>query len=137
VIDFRLSAEELAPTLLGALLSAGGVSVRITEVEAYAASDDPAAHAWGGERPHTRDLFAVPGTLYLYRSYGIHLCANVTCGEPGRGSAVLFRAGRVVAGFDQARARRGAVAEVALARGPGNLGQALSLIHISEPTRPY
>lgn len=125
MIDFSLPAAELAPLLLGSLLAHAGVSVVITEVEAYAGTDDPAAHAWGGPRPHTRDLFAAPGTLYLYRSYGIHLCGNVTCGEPGGGSAVLFRSGRVVAGVDEARVRRGGVADVALARGPGNLGQAL------------
>ncbi len=125
MIDFSLPAVELAPLLLGSLLTHAGVSVAITEVEAYAGTDDPAAHAWGGLRPHTRDLFAAPGTLYLYRSYGIHVCANVTCGEPGGGSAVLFRSGRVVAGVDEARARRRGVPELALARGPGNLGQAL------------
>lgn len=125
MIDLSLPAPELAPLLLGAVLSNGEVSLMLTEVEAYAGGDDRAAHAWGGPRPHTRDLFAEPGTLYLYRSYGIHVCANVTCGAPGRGSAVLFRAGRVVAGLAEARARRGAVAENALARGPGNLGQAL------------
>ncbi|MCE1175030.1 MAG: DNA-3-methyladenine glycosylase [Propionibacteriales bacterium] len=125
MIDFSLPADKLAPLLLGSVLTHAGVSVAITEVEAYAGIDDPAAHAWGGPRPHTRDLFAAPGTLYLYRSYGIHLCGNVTCGEPGGGSAVLFRSGRVVAGMVEARARRGGVAEVALARGPGNLGQTM------------
>jgi DNA-3-methyladenine glycosylase len=135
VIEWSLPAVELAPTLLGCLLTKGEVSVQLTEVEAYAGADDPAAHAWGGPRPHTRDLFARPGTLYLYRSYGIHVCANVTCGVPGGGSAVLFRAGRVVAGLDRARARRGASAEVGLARGPGNLGQVLGWV-LTDSGRP-
>jgi DNA-3-methyladenine glycosylase len=135
VIDLSLPAPQVAPGLLGALLTSGGVTVMITEVEAYAGSEDPAAHAWGGPRPHTRDLFAEPGTLYLYRSYGVHVCANVTCGGPVRGSAVLFRAGRVVDGLAQARVRRGAVPEVALARGPGNLGQALGWV-LADSGRP-
>lgn len=123
--DLTLAAVELAPLLIGALASDGGVTVLLTEVEAYAGSDDPAAHAWPGPRPRTRDLFGPPGTLYCYLSHGLHICGNVVCGPPGGGSAVLLRAGRVVAGFERARERRPGVADAALARGPGNLGRAL------------
>ena len=38
---------------------------------------------------------------------------------------MLLRAGRVVAGLDIVRERRPGVADVALARGPGNFGRAL------------
>ncbi|WP_435826216.1 DNA-3-methyladenine glycosylase, partial [Micromonospora carbonacea] len=31
--------------------------------------------------------------LYLYRIYGLHTCANVTCGPAGEPAAVLLRAG--------------------------------------------
>lgn len=109
--------------LVGALLTDGEVTVRLTEVEAYAATDDPAAHAWPGPRPHTRDLFAEPGTLYCYRSHGVHICGNITCGPAG--SAILFRAGVVLAGDDLVRERRGGIASAAWARGPGNLGKAM------------
>lgn len=123
--DLDLPAEELAPLLVGALLSDGGITVRLTEVEAYAGAGDPAAHAWAGPRPRTRDLFAGPGTLYCYLSHGLHICGNVVCGVAGGGSAVLLRAGRVEDGLELARSRRPGVADVALARGPGNLGRAL------------
>ena len=128
VFDFSLRAQELAPLLVGALLSDGGVTVQLSEVEAYAGRNDPAAHAWGGPRPHTLDLFGEPGTLYCYRSHGLHLCGNVVCEVAGGGSAVLFRAGRVLAGLELAMARRGPVAEVALARGPGNLGRVMGWV---------
>ena len=125
MLDLTLPAIDLAPLLVGALLTDGGVTVQLTEVEAYAGADDPAAHAFIGPRPRTRDLFGPPGTLYCYLSHGLHTCGNVVCGADGGGSAVLLRAGRVVAGLDIVRARRPGVADAALARGPGNFGRAL------------
>ena len=125
MLDLTLPAVDLAPLLVGALLIDGGVTVRLTEVEAYAGTDDPAAHAFIGPRPHTHDLFGPPGTLYCYRSHGLHTCGNVVCGTDGGGSAVLLRAGRVVAGLDIVRQRRPGVPDRALARGPGNFGRAL------------
>jgi DNA-3-methyladenine glycosylase len=123
VYDLTLSSVELAPLLVGALVRNGDVTVQLTEVEAYAGADDRAAHAWRGPRPHTMDLFGEPGTLYCYLSHGLHVCGNLVCGTGGGGSAILLRAGRVVAGLEAARARRPGVADVALARGPGNLGR--------------
>ncbi len=123
--DLTLSAVELAPLLVGALLSDHGVTVQLTEVEAYAGADDPAAHAFRGPRPRTLDLFGPPGTLYCYLSHGLHTCGNVVCGSTGGGSAILLRAGRVVAGLELARQRRPGVPDVALARGPGNFGRAM------------
>lgn len=125
MLDLSLRAADLAPLLIGALLTDRGVTLQLTEVEAYAGADDPAAHAFRGPRPRTRDLFGPPGTLYCYLSHGLHICGNVVCGARGGGSAVLLRAGRVVDGLDLARSRRPAIADVALARGPGNLGRAL------------
>jgi len=126
-VDLAQDALQLAPALLGARLRVGAVTLRLTEVEAYSGVDDPAAHAFRGWRPHTRHLFEPPGTLYCYRSYGIHICANVVCGPEGSGSAVLIRAGEVVGGLDVARSRRPGVPDVRLARGPGCVGQVLAL----------
>ncbi len=126
-MDFSVGSLELARALLGARLRAGGVTVRLTEVEAYGGTTDPAAHAFRGWRRHVRHLFEAPGTLYVYRSHGLHFCANLVSGPVGSGSAVLLRAGQVVAGLELARERRGGVPDVRLARGPGCLGQALAL----------
>jgi DNA-3-methyladenine glycosylase len=125
VFDLTMDAAELAPLLIGASVSDGGVTLRLTEVEAYAGAEDPAAHAYPGPRPRTRDLFGPPGTLYCYLSHGLHICGNLVCGTSGGGSAVLLRAGRVIAGVERARSRRPGVPDVALARGPGNLGRAM------------
>lgn len=125
VIDLTADAVVVAPRLLGCLLHGHDVVLRITEVEAYAGSGDLAAHAAIGPRPHTAALFAGPGTLYCYLSHGIHICGNIVCGRLGHGSAVLLRAGEVVAGLEVARQRRPGVADEALARGPGNLGRVM------------
>jgi DNA-3-methyladenine glycosylase len=125
MLDLSLPSDVLAPLLVGALLRDGEVTLRVTEVEAYGGTEDPAAHAWRGPRPHTLDLFGEPGTLYCYRSHGLHTCGNIVCGTTGGGSAILFRAGRVLAGAEVVRSRRGEVPDRRLASGPGNLGSAM------------
>lgn len=125
MLDLSLPSADLAPLLIGARVSNGPVTIELTEVEAYAGAEDPAAHAYIGPRPRTRDLFGPPGTLYCYLSHGLHICGNLVCGTTGEGSAVLLRSGRVVAGLDEARRRRPGTADIALARGPGNLGRAI------------
>lgn len=122
------SALEVAPLLLGAHITANGVTIRLTEVEAYLGELDPASHAWRGPTPRTASMFGPPGHLYVYRSHGIHRCANVVCSPSGEASAVLLRAGEVVAGLETARMRRPAAhSDRDLARGPGRLGAALAL----------
>ncbi|MFD9974921.1 DNA-3-methyladenine glycosylase [Streptomyces sp. NPDC059017] len=125
-------AEEVAPKLLGSVLTCktpeGTVSIAITETEAYSGAADPASHAYRGRTPRNAVMFGPAGHLYVYRSHGLHWCANVVTGTDGTASAVLIRAGRVVAGEDLARKRRGERVESArLARGPGNLCQALGI----------
>ena len=120
-------ALEVAPLLLGAHLTANGVTVRLTEVEAYEGADDPASHAFRGRTPRNAVMFGPAGSLYVYFTYGMHYCANVVCGPDGESSAVLLRAGEVVDGFEEARARRGFRPDHDLARGPAKLCQALGL----------
>lgn len=117
----------LAPTLLGAHLVVGPVTLRLTEVEAYRGSEDPGSHGFRGMTPRTEVMFGPPGHLYVYRSYGIHWCANIVCGTKGECAAVLLRAGEVVAGQDLALARRPGVSTRDLARGPGRLTTALGI----------
>ncbi|MBI5162068.1 MAG: DNA-3-methyladenine glycosylase [Micrococcales bacterium] len=120
---------EVAPLLLGAVLHGRGVAVRLTEVEAYLGTgEDPGSHAHRGPTPRTRVMFGPPGRLYVYLSYGMHLCCNVVCSPRGTASAVLLRAGAVVEGLELARARRRtSTTDADLARGPGRLTTALGL----------
>ena len=131
--DLSARALDVAPLLLGARLGvtgpAGRVVLEVTEVEAYEGAQDPASHAFRGPTTRTAPMFAAGGGIYVYRSYGIHLCVNVVCGVAGVASAVLVRSGRVVEGGDLARARRPtARRDRDLARGPGNVGTALEVM---------
>jgi DNA-3-methyladenine glycosylase len=109
------------------ILTAGEVSVRLTEVEAYDGANDPASHAYRGRTKRNAVMFGPPGHLYVYFTYGMHFAANVVCGPEGTASGILLRAGEVVAGVGLARCRRGRSSDRDLARGPGRLAQALGL----------
>ncbi|HET6211517.1 MAG TPA: DNA-3-methyladenine glycosylase [Micromonosporaceae bacterium] len=121
--------DAAARGLLGCTVSAGGVTVRLTEVEAYTgAGTDPASHAHRGRTPRNEVMFGPPGHAYVYFIFGMHWCVNLVCGEVGRADAVLLRAGTVTAGVEVARLRRpGVRADRELARGPGRLALALGV----------
>ena len=124
---------DVAPRVLGALMHCRGVTVRLTEVEAYRGEGDPGSHAFRGETPRTRPMFAGGGHVYAYFTYGMHTCVNLVCGPAGRAGALLLRAGEVVEGADVAlERRRGGRPERSiphrdLARGPARLAQALGV----------
>ena len=124
-------STEVAPDLLGCVLehetTDGLVAVELTEVEAYAGRSDPASHAYRGKTARNAVMFGPPGHAYVYFTYGMHFCVNMVCsGEEGSASAVLLRAGAIVAGEDLARARRtrGPVPEGAVSEGPVSRGRA-------------
>jgi DNA-3-methyladenine glycosylase len=119
--------QEVAPTLLGAVLRAGDVAVRLTEVEAYAGESDPGSHAFRGRTPRTEVMFGPAGFAYVYFTYGMHWCINVVTGPDGVASAVLLRAGEVVDGLGLARERRPGVPDRELCRGPARLTKALAV----------
>jgi DNA-3-methyladenine glycosylase len=135
---------EVAPDLLGCVLehetAEGLVAVALTEVEAYAGAADPASHAYRGRTARNAVMFGPSGFAYVYFTYGMHFCVNVVCMPAGTASAVLLRAGKVIAGEELARRRRAARARGSrddrpapagpsrdLARGPARLCQALGI----------
>jgi DNA-3-methyladenine glycosylase len=125
-----------ARTLLGWELSANGVRVRLTEVEAYAGTgEDPASHAHRGRTPRNAVMFGPAGVAYVYFIFGVHWCLNIVCGRESEAAAVLLRAGEVVDGVELARERRGtAVKERDLARGPARLVVALGVTRADNGT---
>jgi DNA-3-methyladenine glycosylase len=125
----------------------GTVAVRLTEVEAYDGPTDPGSHAYRGQTARNAVMFGPSGHLYVYFTYGMHFCMNISAGPDGQPSAVLLRAGEVIEGAELARARRGnmvgrsqaslnglrsgsgerAIADRDLARGPARLCVALGV----------
>jgi len=123
---FARPVGEVAPALLGAVIVVDGVGGEIVEVERYQ-QDDPASHSFRGPTPRSAVMFGPPGRLYVYRSYGIHWCANVVCEPEGAGAAVLLRAVAPRFGLERMRERRGRVPDRRLASGPGRLCAALGI----------
>src|SRR5450759_3267241 len=124
---FAQPVLEVAPELLGCTVSHAGVTVRLTEVEAYDGSNVPGSHAFRGPTPRTRVMFGEPGGLYVYFTYGMHWCAHLVCGSVGVANGVLMRAGEVVDGLELAGSRRNGVRDRDLARGPARLAMTLAL----------
>jgi DNA-3-methyladenine glycosylase len=120
---------EVAPLLLGAIIHGRGVSVRLTEVEAYMGDIDPGSHSFRGQTNRNAVMFGEPGHLYNYFTYGMHVCANVVCSPLGTATGILLRAGEVIDGIDVARERRtSSRTDTDLAQGPARLVVALGIL---------
>ena len=143
---FDRPAEEVAPDLLGRSLShctpEGVVTVRLTEVEAYAGPRDPASHAYRGPTKRNAVMFGPPGHSYVYFTYGMHFCMNLVCLGPETPAAVLLRAGEIVEGRSLAMSRRPRSSLRDLARGPARLCEALGIgreqygLDVCDPSGP-
>jgi DNA-3-methyladenine glycosylase len=135
--DPRLVARELLGKVLVRDFGRVRRMGRIVEVEAYLGADDAAAHAAFGPTERNRVLFGPPGHAYVYMSYGLHYCLNVSCMPEGDAGCVLFRALEPFAGFYAMARGRGmkvSANELAdirvrklLASGPARLCQALEI----------
>ena len=125
--DPVLVARELLGRILFYRTAAEVLAGRIVETEAYTGQSDPASHAYRGPTARNRVMFGPAGIAYVYFSYGMHHCLNVTADAPGSAGAVLLRALEALAGQDimQARGNRGP--EHRLLSGPGKIGRAFGL----------
>lgn len=94
---YEVPTAEVARGLLGMVLVHGERRGRIVEVEAYPPGD-PAAHAYRGRTPRTEVLFGPGGYAYVYLSYGVHECLNVSCEPEGVPGCVLIRGVDFVSG---------------------------------------
>lgn len=123
---FARPAREVAPDLIGCVLEGNGVAGVIVEVERYE-HWDAASHSFRGPTQRSEVMFGPAGRLYVYRSYGLHWCANIVCGPEGHGAAVLLRAVEPTVGLEIMRVRRGTAAVRDLCRGPGRLAVAFGI----------
>lgn len=124
--DARTLARRLLGCVLVRLVDGTRLAGLIVETEAYVGVRDAASHAYRGRRtPRNESMYARPGTLYVYFTYGMHHCCNVVCATEGDPQAVLVRALEPLEGLDvMRRYRRGSEH---LCSGPARLCQALAI----------
>ncbi len=120
------AAQVMLNAVIHRRLGASVVRARIVEVEFYDESD-PASHSFGGKTLRNASMFAVAGTAYVYRAYGVHWCLNVAVGDAGRGAAILIRAAMLGVGAPAVRGLRGDAPRDRLLSGPGRLTRGLAI----------
>jgi DNA-3-methyladenine glycosylase len=118
---FDRAVEQVSRDLLGAVLHAetvtGIVSGTIVETEAYGGPDDLASHAAFRKTGYVKHMWGPPGTIYVYKAYGMYPCFNIVTGQEGDAAAVLLRAISVLQ----------PVLDDRVASGPGRLGRHVGL----------
>lgn len=131
---FAREADEVARDLLGCSLvrvldDGTRLAGRIVETEAYMGVHDQASHARNNRRTaRTEPMYGPPGLSYVYFTYGMHFCMNVSCKAKDDPAAVLIRALEPLEGLDSIRRLRGPLhKDRELCRGPARLCQALAI----------
>jgi DNA-3-methyladenine glycosylase len=114
-------ALDVAFDLIGCELEAGGVRVRLTEVEAYRFPGDSANHARMGRTARNAPMWGPPGRAYVYLCYGLHSMLNVVTGPEGHAAAVLIRGAEPITGDALLASRRPGPRRPAWLDGPGKL----------------
>lgn len=127
--DYSLPAPELAKLLVGwhlLIKNPGGLCGGIiSETEAYT-SDDPASHSYKGKTIRNSPMFMSPGTIYIYKIYGLYYCLNIVCGNHD-GQAVLIRSIIPDTGIDIMEQNRPGKSLAVLSNGPAKLFLALGI----------
>lgn len=102
------------------------LSGRIVETEAYH-QEDPASHTYRGQTERTKSMFGPAGHAYVYFTYGMHWCMNITCGPIGYGAAVLIRAVEPLEGLEAMQKLRNDAPTNQLTNGPAKFAQAFAI----------
>ncbi|XP_043664188.1 DNA-3-methyladenine glycosylase-like isoform X2 [Vespula pensylvanica] len=93
---YNTPCEQLAQHLLGKVLvrrleNGTILKGRIVETEGYLGAVDKASHSYQNKvTPRNIPMYMSPGTIYIYMTYGMYHCFNIS--SQGDGSAVLIRA---------------------------------------------
>ncbi|XP_046490543.1 putative 3-methyladenine DNA glycosylase [Neodiprion pinetum] len=102
---FDVPSETLAKNLLGKILvrrleNGTILKGKIVETEAYLGGEDRASQTYRNKiTPRNVPMYMPPGTIYVYLTYGMYHCFNIS--SKGDGSGVLIRALAPIEGMDQ------------------------------------
>ncbi len=93
---FTRDGITVAKELLGKILvhetPLGTIRGFITEVESYMGVEDKGSHTYGGRRTErTEPMFRIGGTSYVYFTYGMYHCMNISSEQAENPQAVLLR----------------------------------------------
>lgn len=93
---FTRDGITVAKELLGKILvhdtPIGTIRGVITEVESYMGVEDKGSHTYGGRRTErTEPMFHIGGTSYVYFTYGMYHCMNISTDVVDNPQAVLIR----------------------------------------------
>lgn len=127
LLDVRAAAQYLLGCTIVRTLADGTIlQARIVETESYH-QEDPASHTFHGKSARNQAMFGPAGHAYIYFTYGMHWCFNVTAGPEGYGAGVLIRAAEPIEGLQKMREFRKQADPTALTNGPAKLAQALAI----------
>ncbi len=127
LIDVTQGAAYLLGCVIKRILPTGEIlTARIIETESYH-QDDPASHTFSGPSARNIAMFGPAGHAYIYFTYGMHWCFNVTAASEGSGAGILIRAAEPLDGIDHMRQNRHLNDVSQLTNGPAKLAQALSI----------
>jgi len=126
-----IPAPQLAVALLGQTLmstTGGLITAVINETEAYTYYDK-SCHGYGNKQSERNaPLFLAAGRWYVYFTYGMHYCANISAEPEGMAGGVLIRGLTVTHGLPLVKARRGAkIKDNQLTNGPAKICKALNI----------
>ncbi len=120
---FGRNAVILARDLLGKIIEINGMQGRVVETEAYCS--DKASHAFV-RTDRSSLMFDTYGHVYVYMTYGMHHCLNITTDSENAG-AVLIRAIEPLTNLTVMKIHRKSDFTHNLCNGPGKLCQAFNV----------
>ena len=123
---FEKPTCEVAKNLLGCYISFNGMLGKIVETESYL-FDDPASHSFCGKTPRNSPMFEQAGKSYVYFTYGMYHCFNITTAKKEIGEAVLIRSVEPIKGIEKMKQNRKTDVVKNLTNGPAKFTTAFGI----------